>query len=228
MRKMESFKRIIILQLAGISLAFQMLLYGMMWYRLYSDTIQVYFWRRGNWLVIIIYGLLLLLFSRMYGGYKIGYLKSGEVFFSQVFATVCVNFFSYFQISLLNGNLIKPGPLLMLTMIDIFGIGIWTIGSNWLYRSIFAARELLLVYGERPIEDIIEKFETREDKYKICKCINISEGIDAVCTEALNRYDAVVIWDIPTEDRNKILKFCFGKEIRVYIMPKITDVIIMG
>lgn len=228
MRRMESFKRIIILQLALISLAFQTILYGMLWYRLYADTIQVYFWRRGNWLVIIIYSLLLLLFSRMYGGYKIGYLKSGEVFFSQVFATLCVNFFSYFQISLLNGNLIKPTPLFILTAIDIVGIAIWTIGSNWLYRSMFAARELLLVYGERPIADIIEKFETREDKYKISKCMNISEGIDAVYQEAVNRYDAVVIWDIPTEDRNKILKFCFGKEIRVYIMPKITDVIIMG
>ena len=75
MRKMESFKRIIILQMAFVSLAFQVVLYGILWYKLYADTIQVYFWRRGNWLVIIIYGLLLLLFSRMYGGYKIGYLK---------------------------------------------------------------------------------------------------------------------------------------------------------
>ena len=228
MRKMESFKRIIILQMAFVSLAFQVVLYGILWYKLYADTIQVYFWRRGNWLVIIIYGLLLLLFSRMYGGYKIGYLKSGEVFFSQVFATLCVNFFSYFQVSLLNGNLIKPLPLFYLTVIDIVGIAIWTIGSHWIYRSIFAARELLLVYGDRPIADIIEKFETREDKYKISKCMNISEGIEAVCEEAQKRYDAVVIWDIATEDRNKILKFCFGKEIRVYIMPKITDVIIMG
>ena len=228
MRKMESFKRIIILQMAFVSLAFQVVLYGILWYKLYADTIQVYFWRRGNWLVIIIYGLLLLLFSRMYGGYKIGYLKSGEVFFSQVFATLCVNFFSYFQVSLLNGNLIKPLPLFYLTAIDIVGIAIWTIGSHWIYRSIFAARELLLVYGDRPIADIIEKFETREDKYKISKCMNISEGIEAVCEEAQKRYDAVVIWDIATEDRNKILKFCFGKEIRVYIMPKITDVIIMG
>ena len=228
MRKMESFKRIIVLQLAGLNLLFQVALYAILWYANYADTIQVYFWKRGHWLVIIIYGLLLLFFSRMYGGYQIGYLKSIEVFFSQVFSTVCVNTFSYFQISLLNGNLIKPGPLLRVTVLDIIGVGLWTIGSTWIYRSIFEPRELLLVHGDRSIEDITEKFASRKDKYKICQCMHISEGIDAICREAENRYDAVVIWDIKAEDRNKILKYCYGREIRVYIMPKITDVIVKG
>ncbi len=228
MRKMESFKRIIVLQLAGLNLLFHVALYAILWYMNYADTIQVYFWKRGHWLVIITYGLLLLFFSRMYGGYQIGYLKSIEVFFSQVFSTICVNIFSYFQISLLNGNLIRPGPLLRMTALDIIGIGLWTIASTWIYRSIFAPRELLLVHGDRSIEDITEKFSSRKDKYKICHCMHISEGIDAICKEAQNRYDAVVIWDIKTEDRNKILKYCYGREIRVYIMPKITDVIVKG
>lgn len=228
MRKMESFKRIIVLQLAGLNLLFQVALYAILWYANYADTIQVYFWKRGHWLVIITYGLLLLFFSRMYGGYQIGYLKSIEVFFSQIFSTICVNIFSYFQISLLNGNLIRPAPLLKMTALDIIGVGLWTIGATWIYRSIFAPRELLLVHGDRSIEDITEKFSSRKDKYKICHCMHISEGIDAICKEAQNRYDAVVIWDIKTEDRNKILKYCYGREIRVYIMPKITDVIVKG
>ena len=228
MRKMESFKRIIVLQLAGLNLLFQVALYAVLWFSNYADTIQVYFWKRGHWLVIIIYGILLFAFSRMYGGYKIGYLKSVEVFFSQCFSTICVNIFSFFQISLLNGNLIKPGPLFKVTALDIIGIGIWTVGSAWIYRSIFAPRELLLVHGDRPIEDIKEKFKSRSDKYKICNCMNIAEGIDAICKEAEKRYDAVVIWDVKTADRNRILKYCYGKEIRVYIMPKITDVIVKG
>ncbi|MDD2970565.1 MAG: sugar transferase [Lachnospiraceae bacterium] len=225
---MESFKRIIVLQLAGINLLFQVALYAVLWFNNYADTIQVYFWKRGHWLVIIIYGVLLFFFSRTYGGYQVGYLKPVEVCFSQIFATICANVFAYFQISLLNGNLIKPGPLFRVTLLDMIGIAIWTAVSNWLYKSIFAPRELLLIHGDRPIEDIMEKFHSRKDKYKICHCMNISEGIPAICKEAENRYDAVVIWDIKTEDRNKILKYCYGKEIRVYIMPKITDVIIKG
>lgn len=234
MRKMESFKRIIVLQMTAVSLLFQVVLYAILWYDQYATTIKsdadirVYFWNRGHWVVIIIYGILLFFFSKMYGGYKIGYYKSMEVFFSQVFATICVNIFSYFQISLLIGNLIVPKPLLILTVLDIVGIGIWTAGAQWIYSSIFSPREMLLIHGDRPIEDILQKFSTRKDKYKICHCMNISEGLEKILKETENRYDAVVIWDIATEDRNKILKFCFGKSIRTYIMPKITDVIIKG
>lgn len=234
MRKMESFKRIIVLQMTAVSLLFQVVLYAILWYDQYATTIKsdadirVYFWNRGHWVVIIIYGILLFFFSKMYGGYKIGYYKSMEVFFSQVFATICVNIFSYFQISLLIGNLIVPKPLLILTVLDIVGIGIWTAGAQWIYSSIFSPREMLLIHGDRPIEDILQKFSTRKDKYKICHCMNISEGLEKILKETENRYDAVVIWDIATENRNKILKFCFGKSIRTYIMPKITDVIIKG
>ena len=40
--------------------------------------------------------------------------------------------------------------------------------------------------------------------------------------------NAVVLWDIPTAERNKLLKFCYANSIRVYMMPKITDVIMTG
>ncbi|MEG1847968.1 MAG: exopolysaccharide biosynthesis polyprenyl glycosylphosphotransferase [Lachnospiraceae bacterium] len=225
---MESLKRMIILQMAAVSLFFQVILYALLWYDQYATTIQVYFWNRGHWLVIGIYAVLLMFFSKMYGGYRIGYYKPIEVFFSQAFSTLCVNGLSYFQISLLNGNLISPKPLIIITLLDIIGIAVWTAGAQGIYSSIFSPRELLLIHGDRPIEDIIKKFYTRRDKYKICNCIHISEGLERICQEAENRYDAVVIWDIPTEDRNKILKYCFGKSIRTYVMPKITDVIIKG
>ena len=43
----------------------------------------------------------------------------------------------------------------------------------------FPPREILIVHGERPIDDIVRKFETRKDKYQIRKCLSISEGMEA-------------------------------------------------
>lgn len=40
--------------------------------------------------------------------------------------------------------------------------------------------------------------------------------------------NAVVLGDISVEDRGPLLKFCYGKSIRVYVIPKITDVIMLG
>jgi exopolysaccharide biosynthesis polyprenyl glycosylphosphotransferase len=58
--------------------------------------------------------------------------------------------------------------------------------------------------------------------------MNIEEGLGNVKKEAEGKYGAVVLWDIPTEERNQLLKFCYSRSRRVYLMPKIPDVLIKG
>jgi exopolysaccharide biosynthesis polyprenyl glycosylphosphotransferase len=110
---------------------------------------------------------------------------------------------------------------------------LWIAIANRIYHTIFPPRKLLLVHGDRPIEPIIQKFQSRKDKYRIEKCLHIHNGCKTICNEILTgyragEYHAVVIGDISVESRNKILKFCYANSIRFYIMPKITDVILMG
>ena len=58
--------------------------------------------------------------------------------------------------------------------------------------------------------------------------MNIAEGMEAVRTEIAAGYGAVVLWDIAAVDRNALLKYCYSLSIRVYTMPKISDVLIRG
>ena len=228
MKKMESTKRMMLLLMSAICIAVQVFLYANVWLNYYSTRIWKQYYMRGHIFIIGFYAILLLIFSKIYGGLRIGYLKTSEVLFSEIFASVCVNFIVYCQIILLSLRIVSPKPMLMLMLEEIAFVIIWTSISGAIYKRIFPPRDMLVVYGDRPVEDILSKFSTRKDKYNICKCINIKEGVDAICREAVERYDAVVLWDIPTETRNKILKFCFGKSIRVYLMPKIPDVLLKG
>ena len=228
MRKFESFKRLMLIQLRIICLVYQVGIFAYFWYNSYAANIKVTFWGRGHCLVIAIFGALLLFFSKMYGGMKIGYLKPFDVFFSQLFATICATVFSYLQASLLSEWFVNMVPMLKMLFLDLIGIGIWTYLSDTLYRRIFPPREMLLIHGERSIDSILEKFATRKDKYKIVKCMNVKVGFEAICQEATQRYDAVVLWDISNNERSKILKYCYSQSIRVYMMPKISDVIIKG
>ena len=41
-------------------------------------------------------------------------------------------------------------------------------------------------------------------------------------------FDAVIVGDIPSHERNQIMKYCFEKSIRVYMLPKISDIILRG
>lgn len=228
MKKLETSRRILIIILSMLSLVSQVAVYALFWFQAYKKTIAIVFWIKGDLLVISVYAVLLLFFSRMYGGMKIGYLKAWEVFFSQAFATTCVNIITYAMVSLMSARLLNPQFFLLQLAVDLVWIGLWTAISQGLYTMLFPPRDMLLVYGERSPEDILNKFASRPDKYNICKCMQVSEGYDAICCEIKNRYDAMVLWDIPMEMRNKLLKYCFANSIRVYMMPKIPDVLIKG
>ena len=67
----------------------------------------------------------------------------------------------------------------------------------------------------------------RADKYQIIEQISIEEEMARIL-EKLENYDAVLLNDIPNEKRNKILKHCFEKDIRVYFTPKISDIMVKG
>ena len=228
MRRMESIKRVVVLQLAAVSILAQIVAFAYVWYKYYKAAVISDFYIKGDLLIIALYAVLLLFFYSTYGGTKIGYLKPFDVYLSQVFSTIMANGMVFAVLSLMNAGLVNVKPILIMTGLEMLFNLIWVFASDAIYKMVFPPRQLLLVHGERPIEDILYKFGTRKDRYNIAECININKGIEAVKEEILQRYDGVVLWDIPTSDRNVLMKYCYNLSIRVYMMPKIPDVIVMG
>ena len=230
MKQIEAFKRLILLGLGAVGLILQIEVYKIFYYEYFMYPIKLFLplWNKGHILLILIYATILLMMNKMYGGMKIGYYRNAEVVFSQIFSLLAVNAITYFQNSVMSLHLLRVEPFLLMTILQGVLAGVWTWIAAFIYKTIFAPRKLLVVHGERPVDDILRKFSSRKDKYSIEKCINISEGIGAVCAEIVEKYDAVVIWDIDVTNRNEIMKFCYGKNIRVYIMPHISDVILKG
>lgn len=232
MGRLEAAKRTVILQMSLIGLVFQTILYIYVWQKVYNDIMQNGMWRsfhrKGFWLLAAVYFVLLFFFTATYGGLKVGFLKPMDVFFSQVISLICANVVSYFQISLLSLGLVTPYPLFLMMLAQIGVSAVWTFISHRLYQQFFPPKNLLFISGERPIEDILEKFRSRKDKYNIVRCVCESDGRAALEKEILRHYDGVVLWDINTALRNKLLKFCYSRGIRVYMMPKIPDIMIQG
>ena len=230
MRKNDSLKRLLILCLSFLGVVISTGMYAYTWifqyHQRYVYNVKLYFW--GHILMVLIYLILLLFFTATYGGMKIGFLKPFDVFFSQGFSLLCVNIITYMQISLMEVKLVWTKGLLWMTVAQIVVAGVWTFVCNYIYRKAFPPRDLLLVHGERSIEDICQKFASRPDKYCIAKTVDVAMGTDAIQKEILDSKMAVVLWDIPTTDRNTLFKFCYSRSIRVYMMPKITDVLIKG
>lgn len=237
MRKLETSKRIILLALSGVCLALETLVFVYYWKTNFSPSITAstgvpYYWR-ADALQIAFYVVMLFYFSHMYGGMRIGYLKNAEVIFSQAFASMAADVLLYGQLSIMAKQLFVPYCFIYQILWQFVIILVWDNIAYWIYKSIFPPRRMLLIHGDRPIENIVTKFGGRKDKYEIVKYVHVRQGLQALCKEITDGYDrkefhAVVIWDIPTQERNHLMKFCYAKSIRVYMMPKITDVIVRG
>lgn len=232
MRRFESLKRLVILQLSFIGLLIHTAVYAYFWFQEYYPYLLFHgkakFFRNGHLLIILIYFVLLFFFASMYGALKVGYLKATDVFISEVFSLLFVNVISYFQISLMANWVVAVRPIAEVMLIQTVISAVWVYVCNACYYKAFPPRDILIVHGERPIDNIIAKFESRRDKYQIKKCMNISEGTKVIKEEIGKKYGAVVLWDIPVAERNELLKYCYSRSIRVYMMPKISDVLVKG
>lgn len=236
LKKLETYKRLINLILVMICLTLEVGDFAYHWlvHFQYSVVEQLRdFWRMGHLAEIGFYAIVLLFLSNMYGGMRLGYLKNVELIFSQVFSTVLANIIIYFELSIMAHQAFVPKVFLMMMVEQTVIVVVYINVANRIYKSIFPPRKLFLVHGYRPVEDICSKFESRRDKYQITRTVHIREGYKKISGMIAESYEkeecnAVVIGDMSVEDRNLLLKFCYGNGIRVYLLPKITDVILMG
>lgn len=201
--------------------------FSWVWYSFYSDAILLPFYRRGNWVMILIYVVLVLMFSKSFGGLKIGYLKKSDMLYSQMLSIFCVNLLSYLQISVVNRDFSAILPMVLLTVADLIILVGWVILMNWFYFRIYPPRRLVVIYGERTAVELVKKMSRRVDKYMICESICISESTEQIY-ETIQRYEGVILCEVSGEIRNDLIKYCFSQNIRMYIAPKLSDIILRG
>lgn len=236
LRKLETFKRIINLGLVGICLGLEVAVFRYHWWYYFRPQLVEGLkdlWERATLAEIALYSIVLLFLSATYGGMRLGYQKNAEIVFSQVLSTLLANIVIYVQLSIMARRLLVPDMLLIMMAEQSVLVIVYVNIANRIYRHIFPPRKLLLIHGDRPIDDICDKFGSRKDKYRITRTVHIKEGTEAVCRKIREAYDsgecnAVVLGDISIEERSPLLKYCYGRSIRVYLVSKITDVILTG
>lgn len=222
----ERYKRLIKLSFAAVMLLGLCMLYAVAWSGYYNKAIlQAPFYRRGNWMMILIYGILLAFFMNTYGGFKIGYLKNGNLIYSQIMAVLFTNLVTYLQVAVIDRRLVNPAYLLPMTGLELIFIVVWTMIFQMVYRNMFPPRRMLFIEGDRKDYHLMDKINARDDKYQICEVVSYKKNLETI-KKKMELYDAVVIGDMPSHERNLLLKYCYISGIRSYSVPKISDVLL--
>jgi len=223
MHRQEQYKNTFRFSLSLIIWFSHLMIWAYVWTHEYERLI---FDNRGNWLVLALYGFISFFFSNLYGGYRIGYSKRDDIFLSNCIAVFFTNTLTYLQICLMGRTLMTVQPFVFLTVANIIIFWIWSIAASMVYAKVFPPHKMLMVYGGGDLAtNLAHKMASYAGKY----CIQEAIGIDAdkeVVIKKILAYPSVVLCDMPGCMRDSFLKICFENNIRTYITPQISDILI--
>lgn len=225
MKKREQYKHLLNYIANFVILLTETGMYAFVWYGYYSHHVSGIFHQRGHWAMIGLYLLMAYFFTKVFGGYKIGYLRVLDVCLSHILALALANTVDYFIIVLACRVYVHTEPLILLSLAEYLVVIPWIILVRRLYTKLYPPKQLLVVYGEYSPDELIRKINTRKDKYNVCASLSCYIGYE-ILYKTIMEYEAVVLCDLPAEIRNQIMKYCYQESVRVYVTPKISDILL--
>lgn len=225
MKNQEQYKRILRALFCITLISIHTLLFWHTWKTYYSPRMEEPFFMKGHWMLSAFYGLSLILFAKPYDSWKIGYQKIFHIIYAQCISTGLSNIMMYLMITLLTKHFESLIPLFYLYLVQIAAVILWALLCTRIYLSAYPPKKVLLVYGDRPISNLVGKLKSRNDRFIISDSLHIDQGLDFIKSKVTS-YEGVVICDLPSHDRNLLLKYCYDKSIRTYTSPKVSDILI--
>lgn len=177
---------------------------------------------------LIIYTLLLMIIFYFFGAFKIGVNRKMDVIASQVASLFTVNICEILISMAITGEFrFFVDFLWRYILLSICQSVIVCVLTNIMiaaYQRLFPPLQMIEICGEHSNE-LYDKINSRSEKYHVCKSIGFTNDESKIIAE-IQKYDAVLINDLPSHEKNIILKLCFRHNIRVYFLPKISDIIV--
>ena len=217
--------------LYAFKVAITLLITGMMfliWFFCYNPNINLPFYAKGHYLMTVVFMVIYLVFTKVYGGFMVGTASVLDLIFSQVIAIGFTVGSSYAIFSLLSYKLVNPIPLIMGFVIFSIIAALWCFVADKVYFSLHKPKKTIVIFGNR------ESYESLKGVKGMTKRFIVEEIYDSEKTtldflfEKINGFDAVFMCGVPSDYRNEILKYCIANSIACYIKPKISDTIIRG
>ena len=195
--------------------------------RIYNLEFRTQLYLRGHIFVMALYIGVFLFLGQVFGGLLVGVRKVGEVMFSFLFTSILSDVFFYFIVMLLSYKFPDPVPLITVLLLQLlFSFALISVFGN-LYRRWFRPFDVLLIYKGESIENFRKKLNERRDQFNVSEVVTADCG-EEMLKEYIDRFDTVILWDITSEQRNNIFKYCYEESKRIYVMPKISDIILNG
>lgn len=224
-KRFEQYKKMIRFLASTIIVACVTLIFIYFWKGNYNAGIAFPFYYKGYWLVAAFYIFFFIMFLYIYGGMSYGYLKNTNIIFSQILSLLCANVAIYLETVLLSARFVNVVPMIEMTLVQGVIVSIYSFCLDRLFKILFPPHKITVLYQEYDPTDMLRKVKTRKDRYRIKDVVSVDKEWSQIL-QIIDNSEAIMIYDVHSELRNKIVKYCYEKSIRLYVTPKISDILI--
>ena len=213
------------LTLLALGLLLLCVAFYQVWVRWYNPYIRLPFYRRGNYMFTLMYAAILVVCVLVLRGQELGEAHLTEIIVSQCIALTMTTVIVYFPMSLLQYELLRPWPLLLLMVGQWMLICVWNLIANRVYNRLVPAQRLLLVWDGKSGRKIAEKLNRYPNRFKVAGSVEVGEGKSEI-RKQVKEYDGVLLSVQDDEWRSWVVRLCFKKDKRLFLAPTLTDVIV--
>lgn len=179
-------------------------------------------------MVAALYALLFIIFGRWLHAFKIGVERKAKVLAGIALTVFVTNFVEIFLSMAITGQFRFFGEFLwrysLLTIVQIMLLSLLVIAMVNLYRKVIPPLRLIEITGDHQ-NKLGKNLNSIKTKYQVIRSISYTASREEL-EDTIKECDAVLVNDIPAQDQNDIIKLCFGRNKRIYVSPKISDIII--
>ena len=171
-----------------------------------------------------------LLFVSVYGKFDVGRRKSKPIIYSYVLTLLCTDVITYLQIMIMRTN--KPsirafrlqslGLLLIAYILQIIIVTVFAYAGNWLFFKIHKPEKCCLITSSQErLNNMIFSINKFKKQYEI---IAVLDYKSKRIKETIKMANTVFMYDVPSEARTEIMRYCYQYRVNVYFNPEIEDI----
>lgn len=177
-------------------------------------------------LVMIIFFFICYYFGQRLDCFRVSILQIRDVIFGEVLATMITDIIMYILIWMLSIHLpnLIPG-LITWGGQCVIGV-IWAYVMHQSYFFTHPPLRTIVIYDERMgMENLIHTYGL-EKRFNIKTVYPVESIMDKL--EVMEEFDAAFLCEIHSRERNIILKHCVNHKIKLFMIPRIADVMMRG
>lgn len=196
------------------------------WFAYYAHQAVSPFYNKGNYLIVVLFALLYVLFARVYNGFLISINRMSELCFSQALSVLLADGIMFVMTILLVKRVPNVLPLFVAAAVQMFLILAWSyLASRW-YSNKYPPKKTVILYEKnRHLDRLIQS-------HKLDRRFDVMYSMDVhACLEnmrLLSGAEVVFISGVRNEDQAEIMKYCLENHVELYLLPNIYDVILRG